>query len=431
MPSPALPAWMPERDWLASTAQMVLRNKWIPHSPTIKQMAFLGRREPEVMLGGAAGGGKSDGLLMAALMFADVPSYTAMLFRRTYADLALPGALMDRANEWLQGTKAKWSAQDKRWTFPSGATLGFGYLEAVNDHYRYQGMEAQMIGVDELTQFEERQYRYLFSRLRRLQGSNIPIRMRSATNPGGVGHQWVKERFLSESSPDRVFVPSKLIDNHYLDQEQYRKSLERLDPFTRAQLLEGDWSDYSGGMFRREWFGMVDEAPVELNRVRYWDLAATEPKKGKDPDWTAGVLMGRHKDGMYYILDARHVRTTPQQVENLVRNTAEHDGLVTEIVMEEEGGASGKSLVDYYTRLVLAGYKFAGDKPTGPKVARAQSFSSMAEAGNVKIVRGSWTKAFLDEVELFPLGTHDDLTDAAAGAFNRLALTRRHVLRMY
>ena len=140
------------------------------------------------MYGGAAGGGKSSCLLMAALKYVHLPDYSAILFRRTYSDLSLPGALMDRANEWLRGTDAHWQDQKKTWTFPSGSTLTFGYLDNENAKYRYQGSNFDFVGWDELTQFTESQYRYLFSRLRRSAGSDIPLRMRSASNPGGFGH---------------------------------------------------------------------------------------------------------------------------------------------------------------------------------------------------------------------------------------------------
>ena len=95
------------------------------------------------------------------------PGYTAIILRRTYRDLALPGALMDRSKEWLSGTDARWNEIQHAWTFPSGAKLQFGYLEAETDKYRYQGAEFQGIFPDELTQFTETQYTYLFSRLRR------------------------------------------------------------------------------------------------------------------------------------------------------------------------------------------------------------------------------------------------------------------------
>jgi hypothetical protein len=139
-------------------------------------------------------------------------------------------------------------------TFPSGAKLAFGYLETEADKFRYQGAEFQFIGFDELTQFTETQYRYLFSRLRRLENCPIPLRMRSASNPGGVGHDWVKQRFLTEGpSFGRVFVPALLEDNPFLDQKECEKSLCELDPITRRQYRTGDWSARHGGsLFVRE-----------------------------------------------------------------------------------------------------------------------------------------------------------------------------------
>src|SRR4029077_3634506 len=145
------------------------------------------------------------------------------------------------------------------WTFPSGATLAFGYLENENDKYQYQGAEYQFVGFDELSQFTESQYLYLFSRLRRLEGSDIPLRMRSASNPGGVAGRWVYSRFIPDNflPPDavepkvwwkegvgedgkefkRAFIPARLQDNPYLDLVEYEEALNELDPITREQLL--------------------------------------------------------------------------------------------------------------------------------------------------------------------------------------------------
>ena len=401
----------------------ILENPWIPHDPTPKQAYFLLLPHREAFYGGAAGGGKSDALLMAALQYVDVPGYAAILFRRTYADLSLPGALMSRSHEWLGG-KAKWRDSTKTWIFPSGATLSFGYLETEKDKYRYQSAEFQFIGFDELTQFTETQYRYLFSRLRRLEGVDIPLRMRSASNPGGEGHEWVKQRFIVEGrSKGRPFVPAKLDDNPYLDHEEYIKSLNELDPITREQLLKGDWTAReTGNKFKREWFEIVDSYPADARMVRYWDLAATEPKPGKDPDWTAGALLGE-KDGIYYIIDIKRTRATPQGVEKLIKQTAELDGKRVTIYMEQEPGSSGVNTIDYYRRRVLAGFAFYGNKTTGSKEIRANPVSSAAEAGNVKLVRCPWINDFLDEAELFPNGAHDDQVDAVSGAFEML--TRR------
>jgi hypothetical protein len=237
---------------------------YTPQQPTPRQKLFLDlESEREVFYGGAAGGGKSSCLLMAALRYVEVPNYSALLLRRTYQDLSKPGALMDRAHEWLRGSGASWNEQKKQWTFPSGAKLTFGYLETENDKYQYQGAEYQLVGFDELTQFTETSYKYLFSRLRRLSDSDVPIRMRSASNPGGVGGEWVHERFIPDDfSPEqarehrvfwkegsdeegksyrRAFVPARLDDNPHLDRVEYAQSLEELDPVTREQLLRGDW----------------------------------------------------------------------------------------------------------------------------------------------------------------------------------------------
>ena len=401
--------------------------RYIPHVPTPKQCAFLMLDDTEAFYGGSVGGGKSDALLMASLQYVDTPGYAAFLFRRTYTDLSLPGALMDRAIAWLSPTDARWSDKNKTWMFPTGATLTFGYLENEQDKYRYQSSEAQFIGFDELTQFTESQYRYLFSRLRRLKGHNVPLRMRSASNPGGIGHEWVKQRFIVEGkSHGRIFIPARLEDNPYLDAESYEKGLAELDHSTYRQLRDGDWdAAIEGTKFNREWFEIVDVAPVDCHRVRYWDMAATEAKQGKDPDWTAGCLMGISPDKTLYIMDMRRLRGTPLANERLVRQTAELDGRHTAVRMEQEPGSSGVKAIDDYRRRVLMGFDFKGIPSTGSKEVRANPLSSQAAAGNVKLVRGPWIGEFLDEAEAFPNGIHDDQVDAASGALTELTATRR------
>lgn len=363
---------------------------------------------------------------MAALQYVHLPGYAALLLRRTYADLSLPGALMDRGDDWLRPTAAKWNEQTKTWTFPSGATVTFGYLEVEKDKYRYQGAEFQFIGFDEATQFSETQYRYLLSRLRRLQGSEVPIRARCASNPGGVGHEWVRTRFVTD--PERPFIPARLEDNPSLDQEEYEKSLRELDPVTRAQLRNGDWDILpEGRKFKREWFPFIERAEIMpgTNFVRFWDMAATEPKPGKDPDWAAGAKVGVMPDGRYVIADIRRTRAAPGTVEQMVFQTAQEDGLPVDVWMEQEPGSSGVTVIDHYLRRVLRGFTFRGQKSTGPKEVRANPVSAQAEGGNVLIVRDgggrSWNTEFLDEICAFPSeGVHDDQVDAVSGAVSVL-----------
>jgi hypothetical protein len=239
---------------------------YTPHEPTARQRLFLVdlKDHLEAFYGGAAGGGKSDALLAAALEYVDVPHYSALILRRTYKDLSKPGALLDRARQWLTQTDAVPIDGGKQWRFPSGAVLSFGYLENESDKYQYQSAEYQFIGFDEVTQFSESQYTYLFSRLRRLVDSDIPIRMRAASNPADepTGF-WVAERFVPDdftpedavtpkiiwkATPDRnnqivkrAFVPARMEDNPHLDRESYDKSLDELDDVTREQLARGDW----------------------------------------------------------------------------------------------------------------------------------------------------------------------------------------------
>lgn len=400
--------------------------RYVPHDPWPKQREFLELAAREAFYGGAAGGGKSDALLMAALQYVHVPGYAALLLRKSYADLTLPGALMSRAHEWLAGTDATWDDRAKAYRFPSGASVGFGYMERDDDRFRYKGAELQFVGIDELTQHNEIVYRYMFSRLRRLAGSNIPIRIRAASNPGDRGHDWVKARFIDPGDPTRPFIPAKLADNPALDQDEYRASLEQLDPVTREQLLNGDWTARIGGSkFRREWFDIADVAPAQGVRwVRFWDMAATEPKKGEDPDWTVGALVGRHESGTYYIADIQRMRGRPQSVEAIVKQTAALDTVNVPVRMEQEPGASGVAMIDHYRRRVLPQYDFRGVRSTGPKEVRANPLSSQAEAGNVKLVRGRWNADFLDEADGFPHGAHDDQVDAVSGGFSEVHVTR-------
>lgn len=226
-------------------------NEWIPWTPTVHQAAFLLLDGPEVLYGGAAGGAKSVALLMAAAQYADVPGYSAILFRRTFPQLSAAKGLIPLSHLWWSGTAAKWSERDKAWTFPSGARIAFGHLQYEKDKYNHQGAEYQLVGFDEVTQFTESQVDYLSSRLRaplELSKRLGSTRLRATANPGGEGHAWVKERWVTGARPpERVFLPAALKDNPHLDQEAYRKRLEKLPDVERRRLLNGDWNVEPGG----------------------------------------------------------------------------------------------------------------------------------------------------------------------------------------
>lgn len=359
---------------------------------------------------------------MAALQYVHVPGYAALLFRRSYPDLALPGALMSRSHEWLDCSEARWMEKDKTWRFPSGATITFGYMEVERHKYRYQGAQVQFVGFDELTQFSETQYTYLFSRLRKLTGSEVPLRMRGATNPGGVGHEWVRARFIDcHLMDERVFVPARLTDNCYLDQESYVASLGQLDHATRLQLLEGDWDAMPEGvMFKREWFEgkyvEPEHVPTMVGTCRYWDKAGTEGGTGAR---SAGVKVGKDKDGKWYIMDSVFGRWSALERERVIKATAEADGIVPSVWVEQEPGSGGKESAESTVRN-LAGWNVHAETVSGDKVTRARPLSAQCEAGNVFVVRGPWNHEYLWELCSFPAGLKDQV-DASSGAFNKLS----------
>lgn len=298
------------------------------HIPWPQQRAFLQLSDLEAFYGGAAGGGKSDALLMAALEYVHVPGYSALILRRDFARLRLPGAIMDRAKQWLWSTDARWNGGEARFTFPSGATLQFGYLDNPDDWLRYQSSEYQFIGFDELTEFqlttdiESNPYLKMFARLRKTIDIPVPLRMRSASNPGNVGHAWVKERFLTEESskaivrgdrgeggvfngPEgRKFVPAAIRDNPALDPEEYIKNLQHLPPVTRARLMLGDWQVMESRVIQPEWMRRYDAVGDMLKvgdgrvidrracrRFATIDTAGTsrdkeDQHKGRMPSWS-------------------------------------------------------------------------------------------------------------------------------------------------
>lgn len=336
---------------------------------------------------------------------------------------------MDRFTSWVkEEDDVSWNANNYVATFPSGARISFGYLNNSQDYLRYKGSEFQFIGMDEVTEIRESDYRYLFSRLRRPASgplARVPLRMRAASNPAP---NWVRQRFIVEGeSEGRIFVPSFLEDNPGIDAVSYRQSLQELDPVERKRLEEGDWwSTTLGSLFSRESVVIIDGGDIpqltsNVRAVRFWDLAATEPSHSNpDPDWTVGTLM-LFDEGISYVLDVKRARVKGEKVEQLVSQTAYEDGKTVAIRMEQEPGSSGKALVDQYARYIVPGYDFMGIRATGDKVTRARPFAAAVANGNIRVLRSPWLTDWLDELASFPEAvTHDDQVDSAAGAFTHL-----------
>lgn len=388
--------------------------------------------------GGAAGGGKSDCLLMAALQYVDIPNYAAILFRRTYADLALPGALMDRAAEWLMPTAAKWSEQTKTWTFPSGATVSFGYLETDKHKYRYQSSEFQFCGFDELTQFTEAQFKYLFSRLRRLRGFPVPLRMRSASNPGGEGHEWVYERYVAaHKRRDRIFIPAALADNPYIDQAEYIKTLAELDDITRKQLLEGLWiTDPHGKPFKREWWRgrnrfYLDDKPTQSRAIaRYlsFDTALTDKDDSAYTACVVGELMPDYRLLIRWVWRERLI--FPDLVD-FIQQTARRynvDGKLKAVIVEDKAsGISASQTLRHSAPSWLADI-IIPFMPISDKTQRAQQAAAWCKQGCVQLPHPdddtSWLYEFESELFSFPDSTFKDQVDT----FDQLVIYLENIL---
>jgi predicted phage terminase large subunit-like protein len=175
----------------------------------------------------------------------------------------------------------------------------------------------------------------------------------------------------------------------------------------------------AGGMYKWDAFRSVDALPEGARWLAYWDTAGTEGAG----DNTAGVLMGRTREGRYVVADCVAGQWSPGRKDSEVKAACERwRALVAlrTVWLERESGVGGEERSKSTVR-ALAGFDVRTERPTGSKEDRGMPFAAQAEAGNVDVLRGPWNHAFLEELADFPHSAHDDRHDAAAGAFNRLA----------
>ena len=245
------------------------RVAWVPQP---RQAEFMRRFEDEVLFGGAAGGGKSDALVAEALRQISKPHYKGLILRKTFPQLM---EIIDKAYRLYPqiDPKAKYNDSKHVWTFRSGAKIVFGSMHNPKEKYKYQGQAYDFIGFDELTHFTWEEYEYLLSR-NRPNGPGMLTYVRSTANPGGIGHGWVKDRFITPVPPmttiwdevefterdgskrkrrmSRIFVPSFVQDNPALlrNDPNYVFKLASMSEAKKNALLYGDWDSYEGQVFR-------------------------------------------------------------------------------------------------------------------------------------------------------------------------------------
>lgn len=222
-----------------------------------------------------------------------------------------------------------------------------------------------------------------------------------------------------------IFADPRTVDGELLFPERFPRAVVERDKIPLgAYAVAGQFQQRpaprEGGLFDRADFGIVDALPPIEKWVRAWDFAGTKKRPGSDPDWTVGVKMGRGADKRFYIADVVRVRETPGKVRQRLINTANQDGAAVGIRIPKDAGQAGIAQAEDYIT-ALAGYIVSAVAPTGSKEVRAKPLSSQVEVGNVLLLRGPWNEAFLEELGMFPAGSHDDQVDAAADAFNELA----------
>ncbi len=442
------------------------------------QEQFLSTSADICIYGGAAGGGKSWALLLEPLRHINNPKFSSVTFRRYSEEITMEGGLWSTASEMypLLGGKPLTSPTHK-YTFPSGAVLAFRHFDQEKKKYKFQGAQIPLIQFDELTHFSESMFWYMLSRNRSTCG--VKPYIRATTNPdpdswilpliswwidqetgypikerGGVVRWFIRQsgeliwadtkEELEETYPGALpksftFIPSSVHDNQILLKEnpEYLANLDALLDYEQKRLKGGNWfaRPTAGEVFKRSYFEVVeaDEVPPMVSEVRFWDRAATTPNESnKDPDWTAGVRMGKGADDTYYLYHSERLRGESYDVQKTINTTASQDGRMVTIGLWQDPGSAGKYEVRDYIRQ-LDGYIVESFPQTKNKLTYWKPLASQAKAGRVKLVRGTWNEAFLREAEGVTDGTqhgHDDQIDAAAGAYMYLsdsAMTPVHI----
>lgn len=457
-------------------------NRWMKLvAPTIhpKQQIFLALEHREVMFGGAASGGKSHSLLLAAMQYVDIPGYSAILFRKSFPDLNQAGALMARCKEWLTPTNARWSARDMSWYFPTGkgrqpARMAFGHIGTEGDKYKYLGAEYQFIGFDELVQHPFESYSYLFSRLRKLETSGVPLRMRAATNPGGVHGDWVKDYFvpreyltasaevqnsrvwdtraecidcdqtgLIDGEPclycegngfrQRYFVPSRVADNPSVDRAAYLRSLINMTHVERYRLEHGDWAiTEQGELFKSEWcryysrngdhfkLHRPDGQPdivLAIGELQFFITADTASKEKTTADYTCISTWAFHqRSGSLILIHSLLARLEVPKIGEAIINQSAASRCQFVMI---EGAQCGIGVIQELRGPKGKGMAIHDYNPhTGDKIARSTTAQIKLEAGQIYFPDGrpTWLDMPFAQMIGFPAATHDDFVDTLSMA---------------
>lgn len=431
------------------------------------QEEFLASPADIVIYGGAAGGGKTFGLLLEPLRYMDVPGYNATIFRRNATQISIDGGLLDESLSVygaVRGAAFK-ASPHPHWTFNGRGRVSFMHIDGDRDLPKWQGSQLCMIGYDELTHFSENQFFYMLSRNRSTCG--VKPYIRCTCNPdvdswvAGFISWWINpdtgypieersgkiryfirvdgeihwgdtaeelaekynvEPYMAKSV---TFISSSVYDNKALldSNPEYLASLNALAFVEKERLLNGNWKirPAAGLYFRSDQTRIVKEIPDKIVSIcRAWDLAATEiTNTNKNPDRTAGVLMGRMRNGQYIVLDVIRRADNASTVRDVIRNTAIADKAqykCNRVAIPQDPGQAGKEQAQSYVKW-LNGFSVTLRAPSSDKVTRAEPCAAQWQRGNILLLEGRWNDVYLNELEGFPDALHDDMVDATSDAF--------------
>ncbi len=435
------------------------------------QERFLASSADIAIYGGAAGGGKTYAILMEPLRYKDVKGYRAVIFRNNYMQISVSGGLWDESLSMYSGIRgAEYVKQPKyKWTFSNKASVYFDYLWRDDDVHKWQGSQITMIGFDELTHFTEKQFFYMLSRNRSVCG--VKPCVRATCNPDA--DSWVADFIAWWIDPDTgyplpersgvkrymyrandqliwadtkqelinggadeedvksvTFISSTLQDNQKLLKHNpgYLANLKALPLVERERLLNGNWKikPAAGLYYKRTQIGeILEHPPNDLIAVcRGWDLAATDSKENANAAYTAGVLMGKRRNGRFVILDVINQQLKAGDVRRLIGTTARMDQARYRQVRQrlpQDPGQAGKEQAQTYVSM-LAGYDVKTVPESGDKVTRAEPMAAQWQQGMFDVVAGEWNEMYFNQLESFPESKFKDMVDAGSSAFNELTL---------
>ena len=439
------------------------------------QTLFMSTPASVCIYGGAAGGGKSYGLLLSALRYKNVPGFGCTIFRRNFNQIFAQGGLWDESMQIYRNVRGadpkfargQWWFRDKEGNIVSKVT--FAHIEREEDVHKWQGSQICEIGFDELTHFSEKTFFYMLSRNRSTCG--VTPFVRATCNPDADSwvakfiEWWIDpdtgypipersgklrwfirrnetlywantkqelwDQFDLQTEEERqeprsvTFIMSRLSDNQELLKVNpgYLANLKALSVIERERLLYGNWKikAAAGLFFKRTQIGeILDKVPNDVIRwVRCWDLAATEKTESGDPAYTAGVLIGKRKNGRYVVADVINRQMSALDVRKTIKLTAQAERAAykrVRIRLPKDPGQAGKEQAESYVKY-LAGFDVVAVAETGSKEARAEPMAAQWQAGNFDIVYGDWNEEYLLQLENFPDGKFKDMVDASANGF--------------